>query len=59
MDSIVRTSEIPRGPITAVINVELSDHGVLVTIGTHSYILDMDEAKELRDKLKVVIGSVE
>ena len=47
------------GSITAVTSAELTERGVLVTIGTHTYILDLDTAKALRDQLKVVIGSVE
>lgn len=56
---MIHTHEIPRGTITAVTSVELTERGVLVTIGTHTYILDLDTAKALRDQLKVVIGSVE
>lgn len=59
MTDIIHTSEIPHGPITAVTSAELTERGVLVTIGTHTYILDLDTAKALRDQLKVVIGSVE
>ena len=47
------------GSITAVTSAELTERGVRVTIGTHTYILDLDTAKALRDQLKVVIGSVE
>ena len=59
MTNIIHADEIPSGRITATINAELVERGVLVTIGTHAYILDLDTAKDLRDKLKVAIGSVE
>lgn len=47
------------GSITAVTSAEPTERGVLVTIGTHTYNLDLDTAKALRDQLKVAIGSVE
>ena len=59
MNDILHAEKIPSGRITATINAELVERGVLVTIGTHVYILDIDAAKDLRDKLKVAIGSVE
>ncbi len=55
----VTISDTITGTITAVTSAELTERGVLVTIGTHTYILDLDTAKALRDQLKVVIGSVE
>lgn len=47
------------GSITAVTSVEPTERGVRVTIGTHTYVLDLDTAKDLRDKLKIAIGSEE
>lgn len=55
----VTISDTITGTITAVTSAELTERGVLVTIGTHTYILDLDTAKQLRDQLKVVTGSVE
>ena len=55
----VTISGTVTGTVTAVTSAELTERGVLVTIGTHTYILDLDTAKALRDQLKVVIGSVE
>lgn len=59
MTDIIHAEETPRGAITATISAQLVERGVLVTIGAHAYILDLDTAKDLRDKLKVAIGSVE
>lgn len=61
MSDIIHTSEIPHGPITAEVAVyaDPTERSIKVAIGGHVMVLDLDTAKDLRDQLKVVIGSVE
>lgn len=61
MDDHVTIPGTVTGSITAEVAVyaDPTERSIKVAIGGHVMVLDLDTAKDLRDKLKVAIGSEE
>lgn len=61
MDDLVTIPGTIAGSITAEVAVyaDPTERSIKVAIGGHVMVLDLDTAKDLRDKLKIAIGSEE